>query len=93
MVMTSRNPSVGQKWLESMEALDAKRCDRKKSGEFGIEDHYGHHAPIAGVAQGAIVLQATMFADTTLETVDAILGPKVQGSIHLDELFHVAPLG
>lgn len=47
---------------------------------------------IAGVAQGAMVLDDTTFADTTLETVETILGPKVQGSIHLDAIFHSAPL-
>lgn len=48
--------------------------------------------PIAGVAQGAMVLCDTMFADTTIETVDTILGPKVSGSIHLDEIFYDTPL-
>lgn len=48
--------------------------------------------PIAGVVQGAMVLSDTMFADTTLETVDTVLGPKVQGSIYLDEIFYSTPL-
>lgn len=48
--------------------------------------------PIAGVAQGAMILRDTLFAETTLETVDAVLGPKVQGSLYLDELFYDAPL-
>ncbi|KAK2051210.1 acetyl-CoA synthetase-like protein, partial [Colletotrichum caudatum] len=48
--------------------------------------------PIAGVVQGAMVLHDTMFTDTTIETVDTILGPKVRGSIYLDEIFHSTPL-
>lgn len=43
--------------------------------------------PIGGVAQGAMVLQDTMFLDLDLPRFNAVLQPKVQGSIHLDELF------
>lgn len=48
--------------------------------------------PIVGVVQGAMVLSDATFADTTLEMVDTILGPKVLGSIYLDEIFHSTPL-
>lgn len=43
--------------------------------------------PIAGVAQGAMVLEDTMFFDLDLPRFDKVLRPKVQGSILLDELF------
>lgn len=43
--------------------------------------------PIAGVAQGAMVLQDTMFLDLDLPRFNAVLQPKVQGSILLDALF------
>ena len=42
---------------------------------------------IAGVAQGAMVLQDTMFLDLDLPRLENVLRPKVQGSILLDELF------
>jgi hybrid polyketide synthase/nonribosomal peptide synthetase ACE1 len=43
--------------------------------------------PIAGVAQGAMVLQDTMFIDLDLPRLEKVLRPKVEGSILLDELF------
>jgi hybrid polyketide synthase/nonribosomal peptide synthetase ACE1 len=43
--------------------------------------------PIAGVAQGAMVLQDTMFIDLDLSRLEKVLLPKVEGSIILDELF------
>ena len=42
---------------------------------------------IGGVAQGAMVLQDTMFLDLDLPRLNKVLLPKVQGSILLDELF------
>jgi hybrid polyketide synthase/nonribosomal peptide synthetase ACE1 len=43
--------------------------------------------PIGGVAQGAMVLQDTMFLDLDITRFNSVLQPKVQGSILLDELF------
>lgn len=42
---------------------------------------------IGGVAQGAMVLQDTMFFDLDLARFDKVLRPKVYGSLLLDELF------
>ena len=43
--------------------------------------------PIAGVAQGAMVLQDTMLIDLDLPRFEKVLQPKVKGSILLDEIF------
>ena len=43
--------------------------------------------PIGGVAQGAMVLQDTMFIDLDLPRLEKVLRPKVTGSLLLDELF------
>lgn len=43
--------------------------------------------PIAGVAQGAMVLDDSLFSDANLQRLHKVLRPKVQGSIHLDEIF------
>lgn len=48
--------------------------------------------PLAGVAQGAMVLRDTSFRDMDLETMETVLRPKVQGSINLEELFHDSDL-
>lgn len=43
--------------------------------------------PLGGVAQGAMVLEDTMFFDLDLPRFKNVLRPKVQGAIILDELF------
>ncbi|KAI8626691.1 polyketide synthetase [Xylariaceae sp. FL1651] len=42
--------------------------------------------PLAGVAHGGMVLQDTPIRDMNLETMNKVLGPKVQGSINLNEV-------
>lgn len=42
---------------------------------------------VAGVAQGAMVLQDATFIDLDISRVENVLRPKVEGSIVLDELF------
>lgn len=48
--------------------------------------------PIAGVAQGAMVLRDTSLHDMDFDTMATVLGPKVQGSINLEQLFHSTDL-
>lgn len=43
--------------------------------------------PVAGVAQGAMVLHDTMFPALTMDTLQKVIKPKVNGSIYLDEIF------
>ncbi|KAL1966318.1 hypothetical protein VTN77DRAFT_4671 [Rasamsonia byssochlamydoides] len=43
--------------------------------------------PIAGVANGAMVLQDTTILDMSLEVMNRVLRPKVDGSNHLNEIF------
>lgn len=42
---------------------------------------------IGGVANGAMVLKDCLFAQTTLENMQSVMAPKVQGSIILSEVF------
>jgi hybrid polyketide synthase/nonribosomal peptide synthetase ACE1 len=44
--------------------------------------------PVAGVANGAMVLSDGLFADMTLETFDKVMKPKVVGSRNLDLVFN-----
>ena len=44
--------------------------------------------PIAGVAQGAMVLDDIATRDMTYEQMMKVLRPKVDGSMHLERLFH-----
>lgn len=42
---------------------------------------------IAGVANGALVLRDKLFINTTLEDFEAVMKPKVTGTLNLDQLF------
>lgn len=42
--------------------------------------------PIAGVANGAMVLEDVAIAEMTVEKFQKVIGPKVQGSVNLDQL-------
>jgi hybrid polyketide synthase/nonribosomal peptide synthetase ACE1 len=48
--------------------------------------------PVAGLAQGAMVLEDSMFEGLTFENLTKVLDPKVTGTQLLDELFYDAPL-
>ena len=44
--------------------------------------------PIAGVANGAMVLHDSLLANMSLGTMQEVLGPKIDGSNNLDQIFH-----
>lgn len=48
--------------------------------------------PIAGVANGALVVRDRPFDSMSLEDLTVVFGPKVTGSQNLDELFYSIPL-
>lgn len=48
--------------------------------------------PLAGIAQGAMVLHDALFADINLEKVQKVLRPKVNGSQYLQEIIGDNPL-
>jgi hybrid polyketide synthase/nonribosomal peptide synthetase ACE1 len=48
--------------------------------------------PIAGVANAALVMRDGLFLDMEAAGFNQALGPKMHGSIYLDELFSDAPL-
>lgn len=50
-------------------------------------DMVGRMPPIAGVANGAMVLRDRPFGRMTADDFDAALRPKAQGTLNLDELF------
>ncbi|KAK7984741.1 hypothetical protein PG988_002363 [Apiospora saccharicola] len=94
IVITSRNPKVDEGFLRKMKAkgvtlqtIAADVCDR-----VSLHNAYSQIKqqlpPVAGVVQGAMVLQDTVFLDLDMERVDKVMKPKVQGSLLLEELFH-----
>lgn len=93
-VITSRNPQVEGSWLDDMrnmgvEELKLLACDITRRSEVVAlhSEICRSMPPIAGVAQGAMVLRDTNIRDMTLDQLSAVMRPKVVGSIHLNDLF------
>ena len=92
--LTSRRPNVDEEWLESfrgtgatvkvlaMDVLD------KSSLERVVKNIRTSCLPIGGVANGAMLLEDQLFANMSTETMQKVLGPKVDGSRNLDDVFH-----
>ncbi|KAI2612374.1 PKS-NRPS hybrid [Hypoxylon fragiforme] len=98
IVITSRNPKVDKRWMDKMKGLGVKVevianniCDRES-----VRSVYcricQEMPPIAGVAQGAMVLHDTAFSELDLERINKVTQPKVNGSTYLEEIFHNIPL-
>lgn len=97
VVLTSRDPKVeagvlaelmaskpGVKVTVKLLAADVTSM----SSLTALRDHMACTLPpIAGVAQGAMVLQDSMLGDMTVDQFNAVLAPKVDGSKNLDALF------
>lgn len=59
----------------------------KKSLQETYERVRAELPPIVGVANGAMVLEDTTVSDMSLQALEKVVRPKVDGSINLDELF------
>ncbi|KAL8833493.1 MAG: hypothetical protein Q9170_004238 [Blastenia crenularia] len=92
--LTSRNPKISEDWLESfggtssvvktfaMDVLD------KRSLEKTVNEIRASCPPIAGVANGAMVLDDTLFSDMSFDSMQTVLKPKIDGTNNLDEFFY-----
>ena len=92
--LTSRRPKIEERWLESfretgatvkvfaMDVLD------KSSLERVVKDIRISCPPIAGVANGAMILEDQLFANMSTDTMRRVLGPKIDGSNNLDDVFY-----
>ncbi|OQD84967.1 hypothetical protein PENANT_c011G03847 [Penicillium antarcticum] len=93
IALSSRSPKIDDQWLRKMAAAGCNvrvfsiDITNRESVQSGYRQIYDSMPPVAGVAQGAMVLQDTMFIDLDLPRLDKVLRPKVDGSILLDELF------
>ncbi|ORY11561.1 hypothetical protein BCR34DRAFT_614592 [Clohesyomyces aquaticus] len=93
VVLSSRTPKVETRWQEEMTALGAtlwvRSCD--VTVESDVTNLHNEICtdlpPIAGVAQGAMVLKDANMRDMDYDSFSQVTLPKVQGSIHLDRLF------
>ncbi|TGJ84019.1 hypothetical protein E0Z10_g4733 [Xylaria hypoxylon] len=92
-MLTSRKPKVEPAWLDDIRArrvvARVTSCDITQRDQVVTlyDDICSTMPPIAGVAQGAMVLQDTAIQDMTLEQLLNVTSPKVEGSLHINELF------
>ncbi|KAL0941609.1 hybrid NRPS/NKS cluster containing protein [Colletotrichum truncatum] len=93
IAITSRSPKVHESFIEKMklrgvtiEVIAADVCNRD-SLRKAHNDITQKLPPIAGVAQGAMVLHDTMFVDLDVERINKVMRPKVEGSMYLEEIF------
>nr|A0A089FSA4.1 RecName: Full=Hybrid PKS-NRPS synthetase prlS; AltName: Full=Pyrrolocin biosynthesis protein S [fungal sp. NRRL 50135]AIP87510.1 pyrrolocin synthetase [fungal sp. NRRL 50135] len=98
VVLTSRHPQVHPEYVKSMEAMGAtiRVLPLDITSRDSLQQCYAEMCktmpPVAGVAQGAMVLRDSMFDGLSFENLTAVLDPKVTGTQLLDELFYDAPL-
>ncbi|KAL9039293.1 MAG: hypothetical protein Q9214_004936 [Letrouitia sp. 1 TL-2023] len=98
LVITSRNPKIDQTWLDSANQRGAVvRILSNDLTEFDSVERTHREicatlSPIAGVFQGAMLLDDVGLRDMKLEQFTRVLRPKVDGSMNLDRLFHDEPL-
>ncbi|KAL9605858.1 MAG: hypothetical protein Q9179_000968 [Wetmoreana sp. 5 TL-2023] len=92
--LTSRNPKINEEWLESFERTNATvkvfalDITNKSSLENVVKEIRATCPPIAGVANGAMVLEDSLFSNMSLETMQQVLGPKIDGTNNLDQVFY-----
>ncbi|CAO2648218.1 Nn.00g074850.m01.CDS01 [Neocucurbitaria sp. VM-36] len=98
VVLTSRRPQVHSQFLSIMEELGATvkalalDITKRESLHKCYDEITATMPPIAGVANGAMILRDSMFDGMTFENLSMVLDPKVAGTQYLDELFHDTPL-
>lgn len=93
LTLRGRNPQKESKWRDELQAMGATIsiesvdvADLKDV--LRLRDELARTMPpIAGVVNGAMVLSDGIFADMSLESLQKVLRPKVQGSKNLDEAF------
>ncbi|PQE13487.1 hypothetical protein CJF32_00005378 [Rutstroemia sp. NJR-2017a WRK4] len=96
--LTSRNPNVDERWIQSFEGsgttvkIFAMDITDKQDLLKVYDEIKNTLPPIAGVANAAMVLHDTLFSEMSLEQMEKVLRPKIDGTNYLDELFYDADL-
>ncbi|KAL8974635.1 MAG: hypothetical protein Q9197_001123 [Variospora fuerteventurae] len=92
--LTSRSPKINDAWLESFKGTGAYvkvfalDITDKQNLEIVVDKIKATCPPIAGVVNGAMVLHDTLFSRMSLEMMQKVLEPKIDGSNNLDEVFY-----
>jgi NAD(P)-dependent dehydrogenase (short-subunit alcohol dehydrogenase family) len=92
-MLTSRRANVDAQWLQEMHSMGANirvfQMDVTDKQTL-LSVHFEvcrTMPPIAGIANGAMVLSDATFENMTFLALNEVLAPKVNGSANLDELF------
>nr|AFI23580.1 PKS-NRPS hybrid [Colletotrichum higginsianum] len=94
LAVASRNPKLEGGFIRKMKAkgvtLEVAAIDvvDRESVRAAHQKIVKTMPPIAGVCHGAMVLHDTIFSELDVERVDKVMKPKIQGSLHLEEIFH-----
>lgn len=92
--LTSRRPKIDQRWLESFQGTKATvkvfpmDVTDRDSLDSVIKTIRASYPPIAGVANGAMVLSDALFTGMSFDAMREVLRPKIEGSYNLDLAFH-----
>ncbi|KAJ3522977.1 hypothetical protein NM208_g12635 [Fusarium decemcellulare] len=99
VVLSSRSPKPEEKWVQRQKnmhgatvvyvAADLTSLDSVRQA---FEQISSTLPPLAGVANGALVLNDSSVATMTLEQLQAVLRPKVDGTLNLEHVLQKTPL-
>lgn len=98
LINICRNPLKSGKWIEELRrqgvnlVIEAADVTNKQDIVDLRHRILKTMPPIGGVANGAMVMGNSFFADMSFETWQKVLRPKVDGSLVLDEVFAVDDL-
>ncbi|KAF5694735.1 polyketide synthase [Fusarium denticulatum] len=92
IVLTSRRAQVDQLWLQEMEDLGAvvrvyPMDVSKRDSVQAVCDSIKDLPPVGGVCNGALVLKDQLFVKMEPDALTDVFAPKVDGTIHLSEIF------
>ncbi|SCV25931.1 unnamed protein product [Fusarium fujikuroi] len=98
VVLTSRKPVIDPAFIHHLESLGADV--RSMSLDITSRDSLMRcldtikltMPPIAGISNGALIVADSPFTEMTLDGMNKVLKPKVDGSMLLDEIFYDEPL-
>ncbi|KAL9598446.1 MAG: hypothetical protein Q9219_004482 [cf. Caloplaca sp. 3 TL-2023] len=91
--LTSRDPVINKEWLESFQGTNATikvlamDVINKSSVEKVVNQIRSSCPPISGVINGAMVLRDSLFSNMSLDAMQQVLRPKIDGTNNLDEIF------
>ncbi|KAJ5149740.1 hypothetical protein N7448_001318 [Penicillium atrosanguineum] len=98
VVLTSRNPTVDENFVRSVGQSGASvrvislDITSRDSLQRCLDEIKRSMPPLGGIAHGALILDDVPFDEMSLDSMNRVLRPKVEGCKILDEVFHDEPL-